>query len=76
MVAPVIIIFYLYIEGQNSWRINNRTQGPLQRSTSKRSVDVTENRVGTSIRNTLIYRNEQHVYKEKTKIRTELSLTI
>ena len=43
---------------------NNRTQGPIQRSTSKRSLDVTENRVGTSVRTTLIYKSKQHIYKD------------
>ena len=39
----VYLFIYLYIEGQNPWSINNRTQGPLHRSISKRLVDVTEN---------------------------------
>ena len=64
----IYLFIYLYIEGQNPWSTNNRTQGPLHRSTSKRSLDVTENRVGTSIRTTLIYRSKQHIHKDKTKI--------
>ena len=44
------VYLFIYTEGQNPWSINNRTQGPLHRSTPKRPVDITENRVGTSIR--------------------------
>ena len=64
----IYLFIYLYIKGQNQWSTNNRTQGPLHRSTSKRPVDVTENRVGTT--------TEAYIYKDKTKIRREASLTI
>ena len=31
----ILLFIYHYIEGQNPWSVNNRTQGPLQRSTGR-----------------------------------------